>query len=416
MERKGEFFFLIWILYYIYTISNSIVFDAGSTITIIIHFLVLSYLCYYNFIRNEYWISFNYIYLYLLYLFILIILSSTQYFASFRMLIKYAEQLLCLPIAFGLFSNKENIDKIWFTLKVMLLLFIINYFVANYFHLGGNVYVEVEGGDVGNLAAIDDLHYINAVFICMIPIFISQEYRYYLFWLFATIFAFIIVVTSIKRTSIACMFLPLIISFLYRIFFGIKYKLKERKILTPPKMLGYIVAFFFFVFLAISFKQVFEKRVEKRVDRFEAGLAKEGRTKELIYIYDDIVVKGEVSTLLFGKETFNTVGTYANGKFGKRMIHENYGIILNGTGIIGMFIYILINLYLFFLFIRYTKRVDFSSNLIARKFYVAFISLWGIYLVSSFSGNIWCVLYPSMHYTLTGLILRYFYEYGDTYC
>lgn len=394
---------------------NSIAFENGSPITVFVHVVILSYLCFYNFYRNEFCNRFNYIYFYILFLFVLVLLSSSQYFASFRLLIKYTEQLLCLPIAFGLFNGKANVEKMWFTLKTMLVLFIINYFVANYFHLGGAVYVEVGGGDIGNVSAIDDFHYINAVFICVMPVFMWNEYRFGFLWKIAVIFAFVLVVTSIKRTSIACMILPLIVGCFYKLYFRIKYRTFENHIVTPRKVLGYAVSLFFIFFLAISFRQIVELRVAKRFERFDSGISKEGRTMELKCIYDDIVENGDLPTFLFGKETFNTVGTYANGKFGKRMIHENYGIILNGTGVVGLFFYIFINMYIILLFVSFSRSVDLSSNIMARRFYVTFVSLWVIFIVSSFSGNIWCTMYPSMHYTFSGLILRYFYEYGKTY-
>lgn len=64
---------------------------------------------------------------------------------------------------------------------------------------------------------------------------------------------------------------------------------------------------------------------------------------------------------------------------------------------------------------RFNNRVDKSNNVVARKFYVAFICLWTIFLIASFSGTIWNPLYSSIHFALSGIILRYFYEYGETY-
>lgn len=406
-------YFLIWVLYYIYIMFNSIAFEKGSAITIVMHAVIMVYLLYYNFLKNRFWGAFGYIYLYLLFLFVLTVLTSSNLPYSFKMLIKYAEELLFLPVSFCLFSSKEYIDKMWGVMKIMLILFIVNYLIANIFHLGGSLYVEMEGGDTGNIE--DEGHYICACICAVLPLAMMKESQNRMMWGISVAFAIALVLSTLKRTSMVCIIVPFLVYAWYRLWFKLKYDGIMHSALSVKKIIVYVllcIAFFFFV---QSFHEIIEKRFEARSERFGNNFEKEGRVLELEYIYNDIVVNGDLQTFLFGKETFNTVRTYANGKFGKRMIHENYGIILNGTGMVGLFIHIGINLYLILLFFRYSKRVDLSENDVARKFYVAFIGLWWIFFIASFSGTIWNPLYSSMHYALTGMILRYFYEYGQTY-
>ena len=412
MRWSEKAYFLIWILYYIYMMSNSIAFEKGSSITIVMHIVIMAFLLYYNFLRNRFWATFGYIYLYLLFLIVLTVLTSTNLPYSFKMLIKYAEELLFLPVSFCLFSGKDYIDKMWKVLKIILVLFIFNYLISNIFHLGGSLYVEVEGGDTGNIE--DEGHYICACFCAIMPLALMKKDQNRMIWGVAAAFAIALVLSTLKRTSMVCVIVPFLIYAWYRFWFKQKYDgmrsaLSVKKIIVSALL---IAVFFSFV---QSFHEIIEKRFEARSERFGNSLEKEGRILELGYIYDDIVINGNFQTFLFGKETFNTVRTYANGKFGKRMIHENYGIILNGTGVVGLIIHLGINIYLIFLFFRYSKRVDLSQNDIARRFYIAYISLWWIFFIASFSGTIWNPLYSSMHYALTGMILRYFYEYGQTY-
>lgn len=413
MRWSEKAYFLIWILYYIYMMSNSIAFEKGSSITIVMHIVIMAFLLYYNFLRNRFWSAFGYIYLYLLFLFVLTILTSTNLPYSFKMLIKYAEELLFLPVSFCLFSNRTYIEKMWGVMKVMLVLFIVNYLIANIFHLGGSLYVEVEGGDTGNIE--DEGHYICACFCAILPLAMMNGGKSRILWGTAVAFAIALVLSTMKRTSMICVIVPFLVYVWYRFWFKLKYDGIMQSALSVKRVTGFVLLAVFFFFFVQSFQTVIEKRFEERSERFSNNFEKEGRVLELQYIYDDIIVNGDFQTFLFGKETFNTVRTYANGKFGKRMIHENYGIILNGTGVVGLCIHLGINIYLIILFFRYSRRVDLSGNDIARRFYVTYIGLWWIFFIASFSGTIWNPLYSSMHYALTGMILRYFYECGQTY-
>ena len=122
---RDRLFFIIWIVYYFYMMLNSIAFAKGSLIAVAMHAVLLIYLCYYNFIRNDLSNKFFFIYVYLIGLAILIILSSSNMFYSFRNLIKFSEELLCLSVGFALFRNRDNIDRMLWLLKMMVYMFIL---------------------------------------------------------------------------------------------------------------------------------------------------------------------------------------------------------------------------------------------------------------------------------------------------
>ena len=325
----------------------------------------------------------------------------------------YSEGLLCLPFAFGLFDNKMIIDKMWSLLKIFTLLFVVNYILANLFHWGGSLYTDIKGGETGNIE--DEGHYLFTCFCAVLPIFFF-ELKNKLLWIAIVSFVFLLIVSTLKRTSIASFITLIIVYYLCSLYFRMKYHNSYSMGMSTKQVLLIFFALFTLATVTFFFQGSIEERYEYRSKKhFKKGLQKEGRVMELKYIYDDIVLNSDLPTLLFGKETFNTIGTYANGRFGKRMIHDNYGIILNGSGIIGIFLYFSIHVYVFLLFIRYNKRVDKKNNDIATKFYIVFVCLWSVFYVASFSGTIWNPIYSSIHFALTGIILRYFYEYGDTY-
>lgn len=408
---RDRLFFIIWIVYYFYMMLNSIAFAKGSLIAVAMHAVLLIYLCYYNFIRNDLSNKFFFIYVYLIGLAILIILSSSNMFYSFRNLIKFSEELLCLSVGFALFRNRDNIDRMLWLLKMMVYMFILNFLLSNLLHFGGSMYVDVEGGETGNIE--DEGHYLCACCYAFLPILLKYQKRFSLILVFACIFTFVLIVSTMKRASIACALVPILV---YAFYYSRKYIYRQGRIgVSAKSFFVFLIAIISFSYILYSFQGMIEARYEARLNRFNAGLENEGRTREFKYIFNDIFLESDIKTMFVGKETFNTVGTYANGRFGKRMIHENYGIMLNGTGVVGLVVYIYINLYIIFIFFKFKKRSDIDENEDAQMLSVTFVCLWIMFLIASFSGTIWNNFYSSIHYASSGLILRYFYEHGETF-
>ena len=166
----------------------------------------------------------------------------------------------------------------------------------------------------------------------------------------------------------------------------------------------------------LYFQETIELQIEKREKKFQRGsMEKEGRVKELLYIYEEIIEKGDLPKMLFGKETFNIVGTYANGKFGNRQIHEDYGMLLHSTGIVGLFWYL--GFQVFLLVLPYLRRFNFLfiHNQDNRLLLASYTSLIIIHFVSMTSGVIRMPFSEIIYYMFLGLILRHFYEHYYDY-
>lgn len=383
----------------------------GSAITVIFNFIIITYVIYYSFIKNEYRFSFLYLFLYAFFFLILIILSSTNLPYSIRNYIKYFEGVLCFPLAFSLFRNEEIVNKLWWLFKAFLILFLLNYILANTLHWG-NRYGGDVGAETGNM--LENGLYLNVCAASIAPIFIQKEkYRFLVIGLLCV--NLVISIVILKRAVIAAMIFSFLVYFVYNLYFKARYGSISKN--NTRKLFLYFFTISFVLFLIYSFKGVLESQIQTRSNRFVKGaMEQEGRVRELKSIYNDIVNSDDDMTFFFGRETFNIVGTYgAELHFGKRNIHDDFGIILNGSGVVGFFLYFFINAMIIFRFIRYSKSVNLSTNKTARNMYVAFISFWAIFLTASTSDTILQSLYPAMHYTVSGMILRYFYEYGETY-
>lgn len=398
----------LWIAYYIYMMLNGIVIPKGSAVALIFSCIVFVYIVYCNIFANQYINKFILIYLYLIYIAFSIFLLSSNYFASYRLWVKYSNGLLCLPIAFNLVSTNDAREKVMKITGVFVVLFILNYALANIFHLGGSRYGTEEGIETGNL--FDEALYLNVCALIIFPYIFSYYYKKFRILTLVT-YALNIAITIVclKRTVILCIVMYIFLfTILYRYFNkGKQYMPFVGNILSRQQVIATFVSILIF---GSMFAGLFMNQLNARGDRIGADLSSETRTQELELIVKDIVYNTSDKIFFLGKETFNTVGTYAGGAFGRRMIHENYGIMLNGGGIIGLSFYIIINLWILYLFLKYTKNSDLSENLESRLLYIAFICLWVIFLIASFSGTIWLTIYPAITHTLQGVILRYFHD------
>ena len=288
---------------------------------------------------------------------------------------------------------------------IIVHIYIVYIIMANFFHFGGGYGKEDLEFETGNLFA--EALFSNVYILTMIPFFIRYNTHKAYSLLVMSITALLIIV-NMKRTPIACgvVSVMIVVSTLY--YLNIKYGVLKSDISSKK----YVVAFLLLFGCAfLYFQDTIEMQIENREKRFQSGgMEKEGRVKELLYIYEENVENGDVLKLLFGKETFNIVGTYANGKFGNRQIHEDYGMLLHSTGIVGLIWYLGIQIFLLILPYRRRYHVLFTHNQENRMLLAIYTSLIIIHFISMTSGVIRMSFSEMIYYMTLGLILRVFYE------
>ena len=378
MERLFPY---VWIFYYVYCILNGVLIARAGFITLLVNTLIFLYLLYCNFIKNNYWAKFNFVYLYFIFLFILILLQSSELYLSFRMWLKYFMSWLCLPIGFGIFGNPTKETSIRRMLYSFIFLFLFNYVLMHFFNIGVGKYAygELAGAERGSM--FDEALYLNVAIVALFP-FIFRNGRYNLLALIGISLTIVLTIMYMKRTVLVNIIIVVVLFLSFKTYFVLKYgknriELYSNSIVRRGIVVLTILAAFFY------FQNVIYGQYELRRNDFNRSINKENRSQELVFIIDEITGnKADTKLFLFGKETFNTVGTYAKGKFGNRMIHENIGIILNGTGLVGLIWYVLINIYVLFLFLHYSSLVDLSGNNEARLLYIVYITYWCIYMVA----------------------------------
>ena len=164
------------------------------------------------------------------------------------------------------------------------------------------------------------------------------------------------------------------------------------------------------------FEEALTKQIKARERRLSTeNIEEEGRYQETFIVLNEIIFSGDLKLVFFGKEVYNSPGNYANGKYGKRMIHNDYNVVLHGSGLIGLVLFSLwpISLLIFFRKIRFFAKASFEDKKFFDYINVTFISFLIIGYVFSMSGGINAILFNSVRVAIMGACLRLLYEH---YC
>jgi len=394
---------------YLMMMANSIVIGKGSALVLGFNIFVFAYLVYLN-LRSTFVMKFFFIYLYLIFILTLIITTSSDLFSSFRLFAKYGMGVLAFPAGFYLFKKVKDFKVIGNLSIIFMVLFILNLILSNVYHLGGSRYGE-ESLESGNL--FDDALYCNVCIAVMMPFFFFVKKKQP-FWVTALLMASIVFSCILmKRTVIACFVFVFMLYYFLKYYFINKYGRIESNVESVPWMQKAVI-FFIIVSVAFTFWGEFEQIFMARENTFGRSLDQETRTQELIAIYEDIVSEDQpLKKFLLGQETFNTVGTYAHGKFGGRMIHENLGVMLNGTGVIGLLFYIILDIYWLIVLVTNVSKERIKRSMTDRLLIYAYIAMWMVYNIAGLSGCMRAPTYLTFSFALMGGIYRYFYSTQD---
>jgi len=245
----------------------------------------------------------------------------------------------------GYYYSKYDgfIKKISISILISLGVFILNFFISNYFQIGSSSYKGVENELFFGNAGINLAKLISAI-ILMAPIFyLNFTKKNHVLIIKALIFLGIIyILFAFKRSAI----IGLIIG--YFVFFITNRDLKKntKQLIT--------LLFILLISYPIYFDQVidnFNARKDAIYINNEENLEKQARyleTKNVLTAFKN----GSIKHKLIGSEFFN------DSEFFKvrRMLHTDYMNILNGTGIIGSIFFMLTYFYIY-KELKYNRRV-----------------------------------------------------------
>ncbi|MDD3876067.1 MAG: hypothetical protein PHT69_05565 [Bacteroidales bacterium] len=340
-----------------------------------------------------------FIYLWVVYQLILLPFSSDIGY-SFNIFLKVNLTLFLFLAAFKIGSVNIEWPKLVNSIVFILVLFVLYTIVNSVFKLTPAQYVkEGEESDFSTGGIAGSSLFTISYVLLFLPLIVSHVSPFKKkIVIFFGIIAFVILLLSLRRTTI----IILIIGYLIHIFFARKY-------------IGRAIGIAFFVLLALFilfpfFYPMLESRFELRSDRFEEdAYLNEGRFIETVYITDEVFTFEDIKYSFFGKEIWNSVGNYAGGFYGNRQIHVDYMNILNGSGLLGLTLYLLIFIVMF---IEYLKVKPPNSNKNLNNNYTlliksTFISFFIAILLTSFSGQMYGITHRGISLTVLGLCLGY---------
>jgi hypothetical protein len=321
----------------------------------------------------------SFLLIYILYLFGISMLASNLMESIFDGFMKIAISLIMIPIGFKVAQlDKNTMIKGVYWMVIALLL---NYGVSQFFKLGVSVYSEdsfYKGGATASAPII-----LSMSILIFFSAFNSNQLPYSkIFTIILSSISIFIIILSVKRGAIFGLAAGLAV---YFIFTSKKLNSSFRLVLIA---LGFIAIF-------SEYSGVIQKRVDARTTE-KNEIQNENRYREVFYMLEEMETLS-ISQILFGYEPFNSSKIMAK-YFGRpRQLHVDYTILLLGTGVVGLLIYLGLFWYIF----RYSQRLKslfiqnqlLSGRLEVYENFALTSSLIVLSLTMSFSGGIQFISY-----------------------
>ena len=319
----------------------------------------------------------------------------TDFNTSFNITLKVCLPIACFALGYCLFNSVGELRKLSISIIWVYLILIANFVLSQVFNLGQSVYSEDSDFRVGNLDDAWNIFTYSVLLAPMILFFAGETIvRRWSTYVGAGLNALLVVI-SIKRIAI----LGLVTGTAIRWAYGTPVK----RILKSLVLLSVAVALAF-----PFFRETIEKRLSARSDRFESGaIEREGRFLESEYVWEGALSFDEPMRSLFGLEGFNSVGNYADGRFGDRQLHVDFNLIVNTIGLVGLMLY-------FAMFVQFGRRmIQLQSRTTLSPQVSLFLRsvFWMLLLnqfITSFAGQMYHVSYRLIVFVMLGAILGTF--------
>lgn len=329
----------------------------------------------------------RFILLYIAYYFLLV-LFSTDRLTSGNLYLKFVLGVIMLPLGYYYINSIARLELLMKILLVTLGLHILNILIANVFQLGTSDYLdETFYFGAGRVNITKNI--LILVFMMPVTMLFLRRYRKAVMAIY--IIAFLITLIGIKRS--------VLISAAAGIVTYLAVKQRFTLLLRTVAAISVLLVVIMFVFpdLTDLFTSRFEARGE-RVELTEETIETEGRLSETETVFNAWKT-GSFRHKLTGSEVFND-RLYFNTP---RMLHTDYMIILNGSGLIGLFLW-------FYLFVRIIREKNryyrgLKNHILFREMNAVFWVLLVAQIVLSVSGTIYAIELRSLIFLFWGAFL-----------
>jgi hypothetical protein len=322
-------------------------------------------------------------------------LASNLMESVFDGFFKIAISMLMLPIGFkaAQFDKNTMIKGVYW----MVIILLINYVFSQFFKLGVSVYSEdsfYKGGATASAPII-----LSMSILIFFSAFNSNQLPYSkLFTILLSSITIFIIILSVKRGAI----------FGLAAGFAVYFVFTSKKINSSFRLLLIAVGF---IAIFSEYSDVIQKRVDARSTE-KNEIQNENRYREVFYMLEEME-KLSIPQILFGYEPFNSSKIMAK-YFGRpRQLHVDYTILLFGTGIFGLLIYL--GLFLNIFGFAQKLKLIFSQNRFIRgqlqvfEYFALLSGLIALSLTMSFSGGLQFLSYRIILFLFIGYSLGKIY-------
>jgi len=297
---------------------------------------------------------------------------SSNYSESFYGFFKFSIAMFMFPLGYYFINSYELFQKLNKFFFIALCIFLLNIIVANIFNLGTSDYLE------------DSFYFgagrVNITKIMLIVLFASTNLITALnnkqrkFFIAILIISAFVTIVGIKRSVLLSFGAGAIFYLMFN-----RLKLGILRIISPV-VLGILLT----ILIYPNAINIVESRFMAREDRIgfdEEVIESEGRIDEVSLVIKSWV-EGSVFHKIFGSELFNDRAFFNS----RRMLHTDYMVILNGSGVLGIVLWFVILIQIFVKGQRFLKSFDKDLRFPFLK--ATFYSIIVSQLFMSISGSI----------------------------
>ncbi len=269
---------------------------------------------------------------------------SSNYSESFYGFFKFSIAMFMFPLGYYFINSYELFQKLNKFFFIALCIFLLNIIVANIFNLGTSDYLE------------DSFYFgagrVNITKIMLIVLFASTNLITALnnkqrkFFIAILIISAFVTIVGIKRSVLLSFGAGAIFYLMFN-----RLKLGILRIISPV-VLGILLT----ILIYPNAINIVESRFMAREDRIgfdEEVIESEGRIDEVSLVIKSWV-EGSVFHKIFGSELFNDRAFFNS----RRMLHTDYMVILNGSGVLGIVLWFVILIQIFVKGQRFLKSFD----------------------------------------------------------
>lgn len=366
-------------------------FDRGSIIAIMRLGLMLPLIIYFLMYRFRMHRTNAFLILFLGYT-LLLVPFSTDLARSFEGYLKVFVSMMMLPISFWAIRDKEDLRKMSLGMVAMAVVMLGYTVISNVYGVGTFHYNnEEETGFSSGLTA--SKLYAGSFYVVALPIMFPLFKKRWVKMLSIAIGVVLmaLLLISVRRTAI----LIILAGYAVYMFFS-SYKLRTYAMVVTL-LLGLVALFPLYGDILIA------KMETRGMHKFSGeSLSEEARFRETIAVYDEMLYENQ-EIMLFGKELYNTPRNYAHGTFGNRRMHIDYNIVSYGSGLPGIFLYLMIPISLLLYFRHIRGQIPNSKE--NQEMAAVFLAYFVVFFLVSGIGGMFEITFRSIMFTFMGAIL-----------